>query len=268
MGWGNNNININRNINVNNINNRWQHNPLHRQGVKYTNANVHQRFGNKSISGGVKDRMNFRGHDGHQVLNPGTHRPGTGNRPNIGNRPNAGNRPSIGNRPGNRPDAHRPSANRPANRPHNRPAANRPHNNAFGNIGPGRTAHMHSNRGHASMGARRGGGGGFHGGGGGGLRGGGGGFHRSDIRLKHDIALLGRLDNGLGFYRFSYTGGHTAYVGVMAQEVKTVMPAAVTRGADGYLRVHYGKLGLAFETYDRWLAEGAHVPSGVTRRPL
>jgi hypothetical protein len=34
----------------------------------------------------------------------------------------------------------------------------------------------------------------------GGFRGGGsrGGERRSDIRLKHDVVLLGRLDNGLG----------------------------------------------------------------------
>ena len=64
-------------------------------------------------------------------------------------------------------------------------------------------------------------GGGFGGGGrGGGGRGGGG--RRSDMRLKHDIVLLGRLDDGLGYYRFVYNGGHTAYVGVMAQEVRTV----------------------------------------------
>src|SRR5215207_5416005 len=50
-----------------------------------------------------------------------------------------------------------------------------------------------------------GGGGGFRGGGGGGFRGGGGG-RRSDIRLKHDIVLLGHLPNGLGYYRFSYKG--------------------------------------------------------------
>jgi hypothetical protein len=34
--------------------------------------------------------------------------------------------------------------------------------------------------------------------------------------LKHDISLLGHLDNGLGFYRFSYNGSDKAYVGVMA----------------------------------------------------
>src|SRR5215467_12171628 len=51
-------------------------------------------------------------------------------------------------------------------------------------------------------------GGGRSGGGrsGGGGRGGKGGGRHSDVLLKHDIALLGRLDNGLGFYRFSYNG--------------------------------------------------------------
>ena len=87
--------------------------------------------------------------------------------------------------------------------------------------------------------------------GGGGLGGGG---RRSDMRLKHDIVLLGRLDDGLSYYRFVYNGGHTAYVGVMAQEVWTVMPEAVTRGADGYMRVSYDRLGLPFETYDQWVS--------------
>ena len=62
------------------------------------------------------------------------------------------------------------------------------------------------------------------------MRGGGGGGRRSDIRLKHDIVLLGRLDNGLGFYRFIYNGGDKAYVGVMAQEVQAVMPEAIVLG--------------------------------------
>ena len=96
----------------------------------------------------------------------------------------------------------------------------------------------------AFAGGGRGGGGGFGGGGGG--RGGGGGGRRSDIALKHDVVLLGHLDNGLGYYRFSYLGSDKAYVGVMAQEVQAVMPDAVTRGGDGYLRVHYDRLGLKF----------------------
>jgi hypothetical protein len=86
---------------------------------------------------------------------------------------------------------------------------------------------------------------------------------RSDMMLKHDIYLLGHLDNGLGFYRFSYNGSDKAYVGVMAQEVQTVMPAAVVRESDGYLSVFYDKLRIKFQTYDHWLATGAHVPAGA-----
>jgi hypothetical protein len=110
-----------------------------------------------------------------------------------------------------------------------------------------------------------GGGGGMRGGGGGGggRGGGGGGGRRSDLMLKHDIILLGHLDNGLGFYRFSYNGSDKAYVGVIAQEVQAVMPQAVVRGRDGYLRVFYDKLGVTFETYDRWIASGAHVPTAA-----
>jgi hypothetical protein len=81
------------------------------------------------------------------------------------------------------------------------------------------------------------------------------------MRLKHDIVLLGRIGDGLGFYRFTYNGGHTAYVGVMAQEVRSLVPEAVVRGRDGYLRVFYDKLGLTFQTYDAWIASGARIPA-------
>jgi len=81
------------------------------------------------------------------------------------------------------------------------------------------------------------------------------------MRLKHDIVLLGRIDDGLGFYRFTYNGGDTAYVGVMAQEVQSLVPEAVMRGRDGYLRVFYDKLGLTFQTYDAWIASGARIPA-------
>jgi hypothetical protein len=93
---------------------------------------------------------------------------------------------------------------------------------------------------------------------GGGGRGGG---RRSDVALKHDITLLGHLENGLGFYRFRYNGSKQIYVGVMAQEVQTIMPEAVVRDPDGYLEVLYDTLGLKFQTYDQWLASGARVPS-------
>jgi hypothetical protein len=81
------------------------------------------------------------------------------------------------------------------------------------------------------------------------------------VALKHDITFLGRLDNRLGFYRFAYNGSDQAYVGVMAQDVQAIMPEAVVRGRDGYLRVLYDKLGLKFQTYDRWIAAGARIPA-------
>ena len=47
----------------------------------------------------------------------------------------------------------------------------------------------------------------------------------------------------------------------MAQEVQAIMPEAVVRGRDGYLRVFYDKLGVKFQTYDHWVASGARIPS-------
>jgi hypothetical protein len=100
-----------------------------------------------------------------------------------------------------------------------------------------------------------GGGGGFHSFGGGGFHGGGG--HRSDIRLKDDIVPLGRLANGIGLYRFRYKDeDRTLYVGVMAQEVQNVVPRAVSRDRDGYLRVDYDRLGISFMTWDDYRAHG------------
>ena len=89
-------------------------------------------------------------------------------------------------------------------------------------------------------------------------------FRRSDVNLKHDISLIGHLDNGLGFYRFSYNGSEKAYVGVIAQEVRTVLPEAVVRGKDGYLLVNYDRLGLQSQTYGQWVASGARVPAGTS----
>jgi hypothetical protein len=76
----------------------------------------------------------------------------------------------------------------------------------------------------------------------------------SDIRLKRDIAQVGELDSGINLYRYRYLWSDTTYVGVMAQEVAEVVPEAVLRGADGYLRVDYGRLGLRLQTWDQWTA--------------
>ena len=49
----------------------------------------------------------------------------------------------------------------------------------------------------------------------------------------------------------------------MAQEVQRVMPQAVTRNRDGYLRVFYDKLGLKFRTYDQWIVSGREFPASA-----
>jgi hypothetical protein len=78
----------------------------------------------------------------------------------------------------------------------------------------------------------------------------------SDSRLKRDISLVGELDSGVGLYRYRYLWSDTIYVGVVAQEVAAVMPEAVQRGADGYLRVDYARLGLRPQIWDEWVAAG------------
>jgi len=297
LNWGNRNLYVNHFNRVTNVGNNWQHNPAHRQGVRYNNANVAQRFGNNNLKAGASNRMDFRGRDGQQVLRPGQDRPGAADR--AGNR--AGDRVGdrAGDRGGNRPgaaDRAKGGGDRArAGGGDRAKAANRGGGAARGdrgggrggamNVSAGRGASAHAARGRASMasmgprggggmsfagrggggfsgggGFRGGGGGGFRGGGGGGFRGGGGG-RRSDIALKHDIVQLGYLANGLGYYRFSYLGSTKAYVGVMAQEVQRVMPQAVTRGSDGYLRVYYDKLGLKLRTYSDWLSSGADIPA-------
>jgi len=184
--------------------------------------------------------------------------------------------PSRADRPGGGQKA----AQKPAQKPAAKPSPSR--DTAFSNVQSGAKTRAQADRGRQSMGGGGGaprvaggggggprvspGGGGPRGGGGGG-RGGGGGGRRSDIALKHDIVLLGRLANGLNFYRFSYYDSDKAYVGVMAHEVQKVAPQAVRRGRDGYLRVFYEQLGLGFQTYKQWIASGAHLPTAPHLRP-
>ncbi|MGX9426373.1 MULTISPECIES: DUF3300 domain-containing protein [Bradyrhizobium] len=294
FNWGNRNLYVNHYNRVTNVGNNWQHNPAHRQGVRYNNANVQQRFGNNNLKAGSANRMDFRGRGGEQVLRPGQDRPGGGDR--VGDR--AGDRGREGGASRDRPGGDR--ANRPAaadrakaggaragaaDRGRNAARGGGGRDTAFKNVSSGRAANLQAARGQASFAGRaggavalagrggggfqgaaiRGGGGGFRGGGGGGFRGGGG--RRSDIALKHDVVLLGHLANGLGYYRFSYLGSNKSYVGVMAQEVQGIMPEAVTRGSDGYLRVYYDKLGLKFRTYGDWLAAGARIPTASEPTP-
>ena len=40
----------------------------------------------------------------------------------------------------------------------------------------------------------------------------------------------------------------------MAQEVAKIVPSAVSRDLDGYLRVNYDQIGVKFMTWDAWEA--------------
>ena len=255
VNWRGNNIIANRPININNVGNRWQPRVEHRQGV-----------GNR---GNLRQQLNFRGSGGQRVLNPGGGRAGLGGN-GPANRPAAGNRPSRGNHVAHRGGgggAGRVSGGRGQN------VAHRGGGGGGVRTGGGRGQNVAHRGGVGRVSGARGRGGTFraaggHGGGGmragGGFRGGGrGGGRRSDVRLKNDIVLLGHLANGLGFYRFSFKGSNTLYVGVMAQEVQQLKPQAVTRGRDGYLIVYYERLGLKFETYNQWVKSGAQIPDKV-----
>jgi hypothetical protein len=76
------------------------------------------------------------------------------------------------------------------------------------------------------------------------------GIMRSDIRTKENIEHIGWLPNGLPVYTYQYKSefkdcplaGEGTHIGVMAQEVETVYPYAVTTLDDGYKAVNYGLL--------------------------
>lgn len=67
----------------------------------------------------------------------------------------------------------------------------------------------------------------------------------SDVRVKENIEHIGVLPTGDRFYAFNYVWEpEVRRVGVMAQEIRSRVPAAVSRGPDGILAVDYSKLGL------------------------
>lgn len=68
----------------------------------------------------------------------------------------------------------------------------------------------------------------------------GGAMIKSDRRLKSNIVRIGTHPLGIGVYAYDIEG--RSDIGVMADEVLTVRPDAVMRGADGFLRVNYGRL--------------------------
>ena len=70
----------------------------------------------------------------------------------------------------------------------------------------------------------------------------------SDRNTKENIVKIGVHPLGVGLYLFDYKaeyrdeGGHGRQLGVMADEVEAVRPAAVSLHANGYKLVDYSKL--------------------------
>lgn len=61
----------------------------------------------------------------------------------------------------------------------------------------------------------------------------------SDQRLKENIVQVGQSDSGINIYEFNYINEPQRYRGVMAQDLITSHPEAVSVGEDGFYRVNY-----------------------------
>jgi uncharacterized protein DUF3300/endosialidase-like protein len=263
VDWFRNRVQINpvryNSFNRTNITNRnWSHNPAHRGAVPYRDPGVAQRFGDQRKSaaregfreradtgrrdlgkqGGPKGAREAAGPKIAADRQPPTTRKGPGGERKAAASKQAGSKQAA--RSKSNAGSRQAAANRQSARKTS--AGHRPsHPQGISRSAGARSAGMRG--GGARVAGARGGG------------------RRSDMRVKHDITLLGYLDNGVGFYRFMYNGGDKAHVGVLAQEVQVVMPQAVARDRDGYLKVFYDKLGVPFQPYDRWIASGARIPT-------
>ena len=73
----------------------------------------------------------------------------------------------------------------------------------------------------------------------------------SDRRIKENLVRVGDHPLGIGLYLFDYRPefrdqwGHGRQFGVMADEVETVAPEAVSMHANGYKVVDYAMLGIS-----------------------
>jgi hypothetical protein len=70
----------------------------------------------------------------------------------------------------------------------------------------------------------------------------------SDRRLKKDRTRVATNPAGFGIYRFKYLWSDVEHTGVLAQEVLDVVPAAVSRGDNGFLQVDYAAIGMRMDT--------------------
>lgn len=65
----------------------------------------------------------------------------------------------------------------------------------------------------------------------------------SDDRLKKNIQLLGRREDGIGLYLFQYIGTDDWYEGAIASDVEAIYPEAVGE-LNGFKTVDYAKIGM------------------------
>jgi hypothetical protein len=265
VDWNARNIGINRNGRVE----HWRHNPTHRRGVAYNNSAVRQQFAGSAGRPGDRAKAGQLPAGGKKTGDRAK-QAGQAKRPTQGGKSAQGKAAQgkktaqgKGKQAKKSAQAKRSGQSKKASQARRSPQQHARRNPPQRSVARVQRHSVSQQRSFGGGGRSYGGGGRSFGGGGRGFGGGGGrggGGRRSDIRVKHDIAFLGRLDNGLGWYRFAYTGGTKVYVGVMAQEVHQIDPTAVMRGRDGYLRVDYEKLGLKFQTYDAWIAGGGRLP--------
>ena len=82
----------------------------------------------------------------------------------------------------------------------------------------------------------------------------------SDPAAKQNIVRVATLPMGIGLYLFDYRpelrdlAGHGRQLGVMADEVESVVPGALSRHPSGYKMVNYGLLGVGLPDVARSLA--------------
>lgn len=71
-----------------------------------------------------------------------------------------------------------------------------------------------------------------------------GGIAKSDRRAKRNIYQIGKLRNGLNLYQYRYLDGDDIIIGVMADEVKDILPEALGPVVDGYQTVNYDMINM------------------------
>lgn len=74
----------------------------------------------------------------------------------------------------------------------------------------------------------------------------------SDRRLKRNIRELVVLDSGIQLYKFQYLWSDQEYVGVMAQDILSTHPFAISTDQNGYYKVSYSALGIRMLTVEEW----------------